>query len=105
LGNGLLYMQPDGNLVVYDETYNPSIPGQGARWAANTFHSGHHASFQPDGNFVVYNLFGTALQTGKVPSNTWRIPNPAFDLHVQADGNVVIYAPGWAPIWSTGSGH
>jgi len=104
VGNGLLYMQPDGNLVVYDENYDPGIPGRGALWASDTFGRGHHASFQTDGNFVVYNFFGTALQTGKVPSNTWRIPDPGYALHVQADRNVVIYASGWAPVWSTRTG-
>lgn len=96
IGKTLLYMQPDGNLVVYDEN------GQ-ARWASNTFGSGDHTQFQPDGNLVVYNSANQPLRTGPVPSNTCC--HSGYNLHVQADGNVVIYAPGWQPVWSTGTAH
>src|ERR1044071_5102521 len=61
IGKVLLWMQQDGNLVIYDEN-------GGARWASNTFGTGHHTNFQPDGNFVVYNSANQPLRTGPVRS-------------------------------------
>jgi len=95
-GKARLIMQSDGNLVIYDENSR-------ARWASNTVGSGDHTSFQTDGNFVVYTASGQALHTGNVPSNTCC--HTGYDLHVQEDGNVVIYAPGWNPVWATGTNH
>jgi hypothetical protein len=95
-GKSAIVMQPDGNFVLYDENRSP-------RWASNTFGTGQYATFQTDGNLVVYNVFGQALHTGTVPSNTCC--NQGYNLHVQADGNMVIYAPGWQPRWSTGTFH
>ena len=48
-GQGYLFMQPDGNLVLYDAANHP-------RWATGT--NGRnitHAIMQPDGNLVIYN--------------------------------------------------
>ena len=48
-GKGYLYMQPDGNLVLYDATNHP-------RWATGTNGKAvTHVIMQPDGNLVVYN--------------------------------------------------
>lgn len=106
IGKALLYMQPDGNLVVYDETYNPSKPGQGARWVSGTFGSGSFAFFQPDGNFVVYDSSFDPNRPGQgalMASSTCC--GRRYNLHVQEDGNVVIYAPGWQPVWTTNTAH
>jgi hypothetical protein len=92
LGKAKLIMQPDGNLVVYDENNH-------ARWASNTAGAGHHTQFQPDGNFVVYDASNHALWA----SNTCC--NQGYNLHVQEDGNVVIYAPGWSSKWATHTNH
>lgn len=48
-GKGYLFMQPDGNLVLYDAANHP-------RWATST--NGRavtHVIMQPDGNLVIYN--------------------------------------------------
>jgi hypothetical protein len=86
-----LFMQGDGNLVVYDEF-------GGARWASNTVGQGWTALFQDDGNFVVYTRSGHPVWA----SNTDH--HPGSRLFVQDDGNVVIY-DGSAPIWATGTNH
>ena len=51
-GDGaLIIMQSDGNLVVYDDSYNPE-------WATNTDgNSGAWFQIQNDGNAVVYNYY------------------------------------------------
>jgi hypothetical protein len=96
IGKSFLTMQFDGNFVLYDEN-------NVARWAANTFGRGAYAEFQVDGNLVVYDINGVAIGTNRVPSNTCC--HSGWNLHVQEDGNVVIYAPGWSPRWSTGTFH
>ena len=46
-GMGYLYMQPDGNLVLYDATNHP-------KWATGTNgRAASHVIMQPDGNLVV----------------------------------------------------
>jgi hypothetical protein len=55
------YMQPDGNLVVYDSTKK-------ALWASNTYRKGtgpYRAVIQGDNNFVVYDSKNTALWDSK----------------------------------------
>lgn len=98
IGKSFLVMQDDGNFVLYDENY----PFSPARWAADTFGRGERAVFQTDANLVVYDAFGP-VRTSKVPSNTCC--HSGWNLHVQEDGNVVIYSPGWQPRWSTGTFH
>lgn len=81
-----LYMQGDGNLVLYGP--------KGALWSARTTGQGKYAVLQADGNFVVYDA-------GKKPlwySGTWD--DPGAELALQDDGNLVLYRQG-KPVWST----
>ena len=87
-----LYMQSDGNLVLY------YAPTSHAIWATNT--SGTGASYlrmQSDGNLVIYDATNQP---------TWAT-NTDGHLHallvVQNDGNLVIYDANWTPIWWTGT--
>lgn len=86
-----LYMQTDGNLVIYDQN-------NVARWASNTSGGlGSYAMMQTDGNFVVYDN-----GVKKFASNT--AGNPGAYLRFQnSDGNLVIYTAAGQPIWATGT--
>ncbi|RLU90375.1 hypothetical protein CTZ27_20785 [Streptomyces griseocarneus] len=86
-----LVMQPDGNLVVYDEFGR-------ARWASNTVGQGWSANLQGDGNFVVYTRSGRAVWDSHTAGH------PGSRLAVQDDGNVVIY-DGSQAIWNTRTAH
>lgn len=82
--NGLyqLIMQDDGNLVLYRTSTGAPL------WATGTDGLAiRRAVMQTDGNFVLYDYAGAA----RWASNTWG--NPGAFLHVQCDGNVVIYRP------------
>ncbi len=87
--NGLytLYMQADGNLVLYNQ-FNQAL------WHTSTFgNPGAFAVFQTDGNFVVYRANGVAL---------WhtRTSGTAANLFVvQNDSNIVIYGPNFQVFW------
>jgi len=60
-GKGKLFMQPDGNLVLYDAANQP-------KWASGTYGKAvTHVIMQPDGNLVIYN--GT---TAVWASDTWN---------------------------------
>lgn len=88
--NGTLYMQFDGNLVIY-------APSGLALWASNTCCiSGAYAVFQDDGNLVVYAPWGSALWA----SNTYA---PGGRLVFQDDGNFVIYTAQGYAVWATGT--
>ncbi|MFC4066894.1 hypothetical protein [Actinoplanes subglobosus] len=96
IGKCVLVMQDDGNLVLYDTggAYNPSA----ARWSSGTYGNAHaYARFQSDGNFVLYDNYNRPLRN-RLPSNTY---GSGFNLHVQADCNVVVYAPVWLAKWAT----
>jgi len=50
--SNMMVMQPDGNLVVYDASWNPI-------WASNTFDNrGAYLYLQDDGNLVIYRKGG-----------------------------------------------
>src|SRR5271166_2627032 len=86
-GQFQLTQQTDGNLVLYG-------PGHAAHWASGTYgQSVADAIMQNDGNFVIYGTNGNALWA----SNT---NVPGSTLHVQDDGNCVIYN-GSTPLWAT----
>jgi len=86
-----IIMQGDGNLVAYDDAGR-------ARWSSRSVGTGDHADFQADANFVMYNASNRPVVVAHaLPSNTCC--HPGWTLNVQADGNVVIYAPGWLPKW------
>ena len=83
----LLY-QPDGNLVLYDDTDGT------AAWNTGTAAGGAgQAILQSDGNFVVYDAQGNpAFFTGTGG-------NPNARLVLQDDGNIVIYNASDQPVW------
>lgn len=84
-----LIMQGDGNLVLYGPN--------GALWATATTGAGNWAVMQGDGNLVVY----TAANTPVWDSRTAGLPGS--ELHVQTDGNLVIYQNGKA-VWTRSDG-
>ena len=94
-GRYRLYMQGDGNLVLYDEAQSHK-----ALWASNTDgQPGLHAAMQTDGNLVLY--AGTpSASTARWGSRTDGHPGAALTL--QDDGNLVIYQ-GAQAVWATNS--
>ncbi|MGP2438948.1 protein kinase domain-containing protein [Streptomyces sp. JW3] len=90
-GRAKLIMQPDGNLVVYDE--------QGAaRWASRTTGDGIWAVFQDDGNLVLYGGDAKPVWASRTPGHQGAV------LELEQDGNVVI-RQGDDTVWQTGTGH
>ncbi|WP_051741151.1 protein kinase domain-containing protein [Streptomyces xylophagus] len=86
-----LIMQPDGNLVLYDEDGT-------ARWASQTEGTGNTAVFQEDGNFVVYNAQHQALW-----ASTTQNAGGAT-LKVLENGNMVIGTDNGV-VWQTNTAH
>jgi hypothetical protein len=86
-----LYMQSDGNLVLYQDMAV-------ALWSSGTAgHPGAFAVFQPaDGNFVVY-------APGNVPlRHLCTNGTAANQLVVQSDSNVVMYGDSLQVYWTRG---
>lgn len=92
-GKYTLYMQSDGNLVLYDVSGSGWMP----RWATYAFGSNLRAVMQHDGNFVVYD----AANTPKWSSGTAGFSGGSAYLQLQDDGNLVIYRDG-LPVWNPG---
>jgi hypothetical protein len=89
-GDYTLFMQGDGNLVLYQ--------GSTALWASNTAGTAaDEAIMQGDGNFVLYTSAGSALWASGTAGN------PGAYLEVQNDGNVVVYSASGSALWSTGT--
>lgn len=89
-----LVLEPDGNLVVYDEKNT-------SRWESNTARQGGvRLAFEEDGNLVIYN---------KTDQRVWRSRtvggNADSRFHIQEDGNVAIYAGDGTLLWQTGTAH
>jgi hypothetical protein len=94
--NGLygLFMQGDGNLVLYS--------GTAAVWATDTWTlpswlQPNRADMQDDGNFVLYNDANFASWASGTDGN------PGARLVLQDDRNLVIYTPGNQAIWASGT--
>ena len=88
-GQYVLWMQGDGNLVVY-------APGNRAIWASGTGVAGSDLQMQGDGNLVIY----TPPQLNRVA--VWASgTSGSLRLELQNDGNFVLYATsGHAARWS-----
>ncbi|MGV9941069.1 protein kinase domain-containing protein [Streptomyces sp. NPDC003401] len=86
-----LVLQPDGNLVAYDET------GQ-ARWATRTVGTGARADFQTDGNLVVYDAQNQPVWASRTNGHGSAV------LKLQTDGNIVILE-GETVLWAAGTHH
>ena len=91
-GRFRLYVQTDGNLVLYDEAQNHK-----ALWAtATNGKPSVRATMQTDGNLVLYSG-STGVWSSK--TNGWN----GARLVVQDDGNLVIYA-GSTAVWDRHAG-
>jgi hypothetical protein len=84
-----LIMQPDGNLVLYNGSWDLWSSNTGGRTATGV-------TMQTDGNLVIYNGSSPVWDSG-----TGGRPPATYGLYDQNDGNVVIYAPGGAVVWAT----
>ena len=89
-GNGAyrLYMQGDGNLVIYDSSGR-------YRWASSTNVPGGYLVVQPDGNVVIYD------SEDNLPLWTAGVYSPGAQLQMQNDGNLVLYARSGAALWDS----
>lgn len=109
-----LYMQPDGNLVLYSSTNQPI-------WNSGTSgNPGASLKLQTDGNMVIYSAQGVALwSTGTVsypdhlsrvdftltnaqllPGQSLLTPDGKYRMVLQPDGNLVVYSPTKA-LWAS----
>jgi hypothetical protein len=87
-GRYVVFMQADGNLVVYN--------GNRPIWASNTMSSGATSmTIQTDGNLVVYAPGGPAAWDSGTAGAMG-----GYRLQIQDDGNLVIYI-GETPVWSS----
>ena len=85
-------MQADGNLVLYDNNYNPHK----AIWATHTNGSPANVCYMdPGGDLILYaNNNSLLIWASNTPFH------PGSYLVVQDDGNMVIYLPS-AALWAT----
>jgi hypothetical protein len=86
-GRYVLYMQGDGNLVLWS-------PGGRIQWASGARTNLSGALQQSDGNLVVY------------ASPLWasnHTSSGTFQLRLQNDGNAVVYYSTGVALWSTGT--
>ena len=93
----LLWMQSDGNLVLYYRT-GPGWSWAPLGWATNTVGSGADiAYFQSDGNLVLYSPSGVVWSTGNGGY-------PCATLQIANDGNLTIQTTDGAIAWSSNTG-
>ncbi|WP_411284813.1 N-acetylmuramoyl-L-alanine amidase [Lapillicoccus sp.] len=83
-----LYMQGDGNLVIYDSSGK-------YRWASFTNVPGGYLSTQADGNVVIYD------SEDNLPLWTAGVYSPGAQLQMQNDGNLVLYSRSGAALWDS----
>jgi len=92
-GRFTLYMQEDGNLVIYDNR-------GGATWSSGTWGTDARiAKMTLDGRLVLLDATGTYER--------WAAPftgRPGDFLALQDDGNLVVYEPAKYEVWSAGTG-
>jgi WD40 repeat protein len=94
-----LWMQTDGNLVLYNTSKSFGDPLWGkplAIWASNTNWAGSHVIMQDNGNLV---MFSAAPTSRKLWDSGTGGEHGAY-LEIQDDGNLVIYHPRYT-LWKT----
>jgi PASTA domain len=112
-----LQMEPDGNLVLHDQN-------DLAMWTSGTDgHPGASAVMLDDGDFVINDAAGSPLWAtdtvvppqppppargdrlqpgeGLIFGGTLVSGDGRFTVILQADGNLVLYAPGTKPLWAS----
>ncbi|MFI0926303.1 hypothetical protein ACH4TP_20580 [Streptomyces sp. NPDC021012] len=87
-----LWMQSDGNLVLYFH----GAPFYTAKWQTNTRASNATLWMQHDGNVVLYDGQGNPLWN----TGTYGCGGLGAWLRVQTDTNLVLYTSDWTPIWA-----
>jgi hypothetical protein len=97
-GRFTLYMQPDGNLVLYDGPLTVAT----AYWATQTWTlppelRPTRADMQDDGHLVLYNDANRPAWG----SGVWGPQFAGSKLVLHDDGNLVIHGPDGSPIWAT----
>ena len=93
-----LFMQDDGNLVIYCLHTSPLL----AVWSTETHgkHIVNGAAFQRDGNLVLYDYNGAAVY------NTGSYHMGGAQLVIQDDASLVIYTNYGHAVWNSGTaGH
>lgn len=98
-GRYTLWMQTDGNLVLYHDSIDVST----AYWSTDTWWLPDNerpvcAPMQSDVNFVLYDGNGIP----RWASGTWGPGYVAPYIVLQDDGNLVIYHNGTRPVWASG---
>jgi len=101
----MLQMQGDGNLVVYQVSYDYSSEWGSSNWqynamfASNTQGIGPHAYtvMQPDGNLVLYDSSNRARWS----TGTHACQGQGVWARIQLDGNLVLYRGNpWEAVWA-----
>ncbi|HTD23493.1 MAG TPA: RHS repeat-associated core domain-containing protein [Terriglobales bacterium] len=88
----VLYMQPQGNLVLYDLSNNAWTP---LWYNSTTGQPGSHALLQSDGNFVLYDPSNNPVWY----TSTGQPGSLSSLLSMQDDGNLVLYQ--YRALWSS----
>lgn len=102
-GDEKLYMQPDGNLVIYLSGYYGSPP---ALWSSGTSgNPGAYALMQIDGNFVIYRQGGGPDLGGALWSTrTWGRPDACGKFALDGEFEVITASPPPTTLWTSGTG-
>lgn len=100
----VLYMQTDGNLVLYRTNANPNPKTWIATWSTfPIFKPGDvtWVTMQKDGDFRIfsYNIYG--LVYAEITSSKFYNYIPNSYIQLQNDGNLVLYSPARVALWAT----
>ena len=90
-----LTFQPDGNLVLYNQSWD-------VVWQTMTFGSPGTTRMRADGGLVIYDSNGNTVWDS-VARGSFDENNLCF-LRVEDDGRLVIYSPYDGPIWTSDGG-
>ncbi|MDR0955770.1 MAG: hypothetical protein LBM73_01430 [Candidatus Nomurabacteria bacterium] len=84
-GTNLFVVQDDGNIVSYSS--------HGATWSSNSYRGGNGRNYFGSNRL----LAGQGMSNGQyLRSSDWR-----YTAVMQSDGNLVVYAAGGRPVWSS----